>query len=63
MEIIIDELVRSQRYHQRQLDENIQQIRNKEESIAVLKNANETHIKVLNELGQFIDKLKSEDKT
>jgi flagellar motility protein MotE (MotC chaperone) len=61
-EIIMDELFRSQKYHIRQLQENLNDIRNKEESIELLKKANEKHLSVIEAIDQHIEKLKEGDK-
>jgi hypothetical protein len=60
MEIILDELTRAQKYHIRQLQENLNDIRNKEESIQLLKKANEKHLSIIEAIDQHIEKLKTE---
>jgi flagellar motility protein MotE (MotC chaperone) len=59
--IIVDELFRSQKYHIRQLQENLNDIRNKEESIEMLKKANEKHKNIIEAIDQHIEKLKEGD--
>lgn len=54
MELAIDELKRSQKYHIRQLDENLNEIRSKEEAIEMLKKSNEKHIRIIEQIDQLI---------
>lgn len=54
MELAIDELKRSQKYHIRQLDENLNEIRSKEEAIEMLKKSNEKHIQIIEQIDQLI---------
>ncbi|WLR53585.1 hypothetical protein LC048_13740 [Mesobacillus subterraneus] len=60
MEIILDELIRAQKYHKRQLQDNLDDIRRKEESIVLLKEANEKHISIVEAIDKHIEKLKAE---
>lgn len=54
MEIILDELKRTLKYHQRQLDDNLKQIQSKEESISMLKESNQKHTDAIRQIGEFI---------
>jgi hypothetical protein len=54
LEIILDELKRTLKYHKRQLEDNMLQIKNKEESISMLKEANEKHVEAINQIIDFI---------
>ncbi|MEK4666527.1 hypothetical protein [Niallia sp. FSL R7-0271] len=62
MKIIIEELTKSQRYHKRQMEDNLQQIKNKEESIEILKVANEKHVAAISEIDNYIGKLQEHGK-
>lgn len=55
MHLAIDELYRSRKYHLKQLEENLQSIRSKEEAIEVLKVANEQEKQFIEQLSQAID--------
>lgn len=59
MELAIEELCRSQKYHQRQLEENLQSIRSKEEAIELLKQSNEKHIQIINQINALIEQVKA----
>jgi hypothetical protein len=56
----LDELKRAHSYHQRQLEENIQKIQHKEESIELLKKANEKHAEILGEISKALGILKKD---
>lgn len=60
MDYAIDELCRSLRYHQRQLDENLTEIQRKEEAIDLLKSSNEKHKEIIQQIEQAIEMLKAE---
>lgn len=60
MNLVIDELRRTQKYHLKQLEENLQSIRNKEESIEMLKAANEKHRETLEQIGEAVKKLEKD---
>jgi flagellar motility protein MotE (MotC chaperone) len=51
---VLDELKRSLKYHQRQLDDNLSQIKAKGESISILKEANKKHEEIIQEFEKFI---------
>jgi len=57
MNYVLDELQKSQKYHLRQLEENVRKIQLSEESIADLKVRNEKHRQAISEIGQFIESL------
>ena len=57
MELVIDELRKSQRYHQRQLEENSQKIQAKKEAIELLQTANLKHVEILLQLDKAIKEL------
>lgn len=61
MELILDELKRTLKYHKRQLDDNLSQIQSKEEAINMLKEANKKHIEAMNEIDAFIKKHEGSD--
>lgn len=56
MEIILDELKKTLKYHQRQLQDNLNQIQNKDESIAMLKDSNKKHVEAIQQIEGFIKK-------
>lgn len=58
MNLAIDEIYRSRKYHIRQLEENLQEIRNKEEVISFLKTSNEKHIQIIEQLSQAMELIK-----
>lgn len=58
MELAIEELQRSMKYHQRQLEENLQNIRGKEEAIELLKVANEKEIFIMDQINKAIELIK-----
>jgi hypothetical protein len=58
MELAIDEIYRSQRYHIKQLEENLQSIRSKEEAIELLKTANKKHIQIIEQINELVEKVK-----
>jgi hypothetical protein len=60
MEYVLDELQKSQKYHLRQLEENLNKIRLSEETVADLKIRNERHKQAITEIGEFIEKLKKD---
>lgn len=53
----IAELQRSLTYHQKQLEENIQNIERKQESIDLLLTANEKHVEIIFEIKEAMKKL------
>jgi uncharacterized protein Yka (UPF0111/DUF47 family) len=59
MELAIEELCRSRTYHLKQLEENLQSIRNKEEAIELLKQSNEKHIQVIDQINALIEQVKA----
>jgi uncharacterized protein Yka (UPF0111/DUF47 family) len=59
MKLAIEELYRSQKYHQRQLEENLQSIRSKEEAIELLKQSNEKHIQVIDQINALVEQIKA----
>jgi tRNA nucleotidyltransferase/poly(A) polymerase len=61
MKLVIDELRRTQKYHLRQLEENLQKIKSYEESIEVLKQGNEKHRQTLEQIGQALEVLEKAD--
>lgn len=54
MEIVLEELKRTLKYHQRQHDDNLHQIKSKEESISMLKEANNKHVEAIKQIEDFI---------
>jgi hypothetical protein len=60
MQFVLDELQKSQKYHLRQLEENLNKIRLSEETIADLKTRNEKHKQAISEIGQFIERLEED---
>jgi hypothetical protein len=58
MELAIEELCRSQKYHLKQLEENLQSIRSKEEAIELLKQSNEKHKEVIKQITALIETVK-----
>ncbi|MDP4105311.1 MAG: hypothetical protein Q8935_10170, partial [Bacillota bacterium] len=60
MELVIDELRRTQKYHLRQLEENLQKIKSYEEAIEVLKQGNEKHRETLEQVGQALEILEKD---
>jgi prefoldin subunit 5 len=61
MKLVIDELRRTQKYHLRQLEENLQKIKSYEEAIEVLKQGNEKHRQTLEQIGQALEVLEKAD--
>jgi prefoldin subunit 5 len=61
MNLAIDELRRTQKYHLRQLEENLQKIKSYEEAIEVLKKGNEKHRETLEQIGQALEVLEKAD--
>jgi prefoldin subunit 5 len=57
MDLVIDELRRTQKYHLRQLEENLHKIKSYEEAIETLKKGNENHRQTLEQIGQALDLL------
>ena len=57
MNHVIEELKKSQKYHQRQLEENSQKIQSKKEAIELLQTANVKHMEVLLQLDKAIKEL------
>lgn len=60
MEYALEELYRSLKYHSRQLEENLTDIRFKEEAIESLKTSNEKHIAIIKQLEQAVELIKAE---
>jgi hypothetical protein len=58
MELALDELYRSQKYHLKQLEENLQSIRSKEEAIQMLKEANEKEKRIIEQINKAIEFIK-----
>jgi repressor of nif and glnA expression len=61
MQYVVDELTKSLRYHMRQLDENLQTIKHREESIEKLKEGNEKHKQAIEEIEFYLDQLEKTD--
>jgi hypothetical protein len=61
MKHVQDELAKSQRYHLRQLEDNLQKIRTYEEVIEDLKRRNEEHKAAITEIGVFLESLAQHD--
>lgn len=60
MELAIEELRRSQKYHLRQLEENLQTIRRNEESNELLKLATKKHEQIIDEINLLIETVKQD---
>lgn len=60
MHLALDELYRSRKYHLKQLEENLQSIRSKEEAIDGLKVANEKEKQTIEQLSQAIEVIKTD---
>lgn len=60
MELAIEELKRSQKYHLRQLEENLQTIRRNEESNELLKVATKKHEQIIDEINLLIETVKQD---
>lgn len=58
MQLAVDELGRSLKYHTKQLEENLQSIRNKEETIELLKESNKKHISIIEQISKAIEFIK-----
>ena len=58
MQHVLDELQRATKYHLRQLEENVQKIKNSEELIADLKQRNFKHMEAIKEFNRFIESIK-----
>jgi uncharacterized protein Yka (UPF0111/DUF47 family) len=61
MDFAIRELYRTQKYHLRQLEDNLSKIKSYQEAIETLKQGNETHRKTIEEIGQAIEMLEKAD--
>jgi hypothetical protein len=59
MELALEELYRSQKYHYKQLEENLQSIRNKEEAIELLKQSNQRHVQIIDQINALIEQVKA----
>jgi hypothetical protein len=59
VELAIEELYRSQKYHLKQLEENLQIIRNKEEAIELLKQSNQKHVQIIDQINALIEQVKA----
>jgi chromosome segregation ATPase len=57
MKHVIDELQKSQRYHLRQLEENLNKMRSYEETIEDLKVRNESHKEAISEIRALLEQL------
>lgn len=60
MELVLDELRKAMKYHQRQLEENLHKITSKEESIKQLHEANEKHWESIQQLLKVIEMLEKD---
>jgi uncharacterized protein Yka (UPF0111/DUF47 family) len=61
MDLVKDELRKTQRYHLRQLEDNLHKIKSYEEAIEALKQGNEKHRETLEQIGQALDLLEKAD--
>jgi prefoldin subunit 5 len=53
--LVLDELIKAQRYHLKQLEENVNKIKFHEEAVVTLKKGNENHRQILEQIGQALD--------
>jgi hypothetical protein len=60
MDLAIEELKRSQKYHLRQHEENLQTIRRNEESNELIKVANKKHEQIIEEINLLIETVKKD---
>jgi chromosome segregation ATPase len=60
MNLVIDELRRTQKYHLRQLEENINKIKFHEEAIETLKNGIEQHRETLQQIREALEILEKD---
>jgi len=54
---VLDELQKSQKYHLRQLEDNLRKIKLNEEANEVLKTSNEKHREAITEISKFIESI------
>ena len=57
MKHVLDELQKSQKYHLRQLEDNLRKIKLNEEANEVLKTSNEKHREAITEISKFIESI------
>jgi ATP:corrinoid adenosyltransferase len=61
MQYVVDELTKSLRYHMRQLEENLNKIKQREESIESLNEGNEKHKQAIEQIEFYLDQLEKSD--